>query len=115
MLKLILNEDFSHAIMSNNFSQSTTFQIDNYSTHQTSMNFNIDAASIANLLLFENSPITSLRIMEGETLLVNLAFGTNNVYILNYNTNIYEGGQNTSVSISQVEIQANEEPEGEGE
>ena len=50
MLKLIFNEDFSHAVMSSSFSQSTIFQITNYSTRQVTMNFNIDAASINNLV-----------------------------------------------------------------
>lgn len=120
MLKIILNEDFSHALMSDNFSQSTVFEISNYSTHSTNMNFNITAASIPNLLVFENTPITKLRIMEEEgEVITNLNFNTRNIFILSYNTSIYNGGQNTNVSIGQVALpeQNNEEEaeEGEGE
>lgn len=118
MLKLIFNEDFSHAIMSDNFSQSTIFEITNYSTHQTQMNFNIDTASINNLVFFENKPITKLRIMNSaEELLVNLTFGNDiRLYVLSYNTNLYDGGQSTNVSIGQVSVSVPEENnEGEGE
>lgn len=119
MLKLIFNEDFSHAMMSSSFSQSTTFQIDHYSTHATSMNFNIDAASIANLVYFENTKINSIRIMDGTDLLMNLNLNNIEVFILSYNTNLYDGGQSTNVNMGQVQRTIPEpeniEPEGEGE
>lgn len=122
MLKLVFNEDFSHALMSDNFSQSTNFQIENYSSHSTNMNFNITAASIPNLLYFENVPITKVRVMEesGEVI-TNLTFSTSNIFVLSYTTNIYSGGQNTNVSMAQVALPENTsepentEPEGEGE
>ena len=115
MLKIIFNEDFSHFLMSTNFSQSTVFEITNYSAHSTNMNFNIDAASITNLLAFENVPITKLRIMtiDGEAI-TNLNFSNQNLYILSYSTNIYDGGQSTNVSIGQVALpETNNEGEGE--
>ena len=119
MLKLIFNEDFSHAVMSDNFSQSTILEVANYSTRSINMNFNITATSIPNLLAFENTKITSLRIQEENgNEVVRFNFGTSNIYILNYNTNIYNNGQNTNVSMGQVNIiepEEPEEPESEGE
>lgn len=115
MLKLIFNEDFSHAVMSSSFSQSTVFQITNYSTRQVTMNFNIDAASINNLVAFEDTPITKLRVQdESGEVIMNLTLSVNNLYILSYSTNIYDGGQSTNVSIGQVNIpETNNEGEGE--
>jgi len=86
------------------------------------MNFNITAASIPNLLYFENVPITKVRVMEesGEVI-TNLTFSTSNIFVLSYTTNIYSGGQNTNVSMAQVALPENTsepentEPEGEGE
>lgn len=105
MLKLVFNEDFSHAVMSSSFSQSTVFQITNYSTRQVTMNFNIDATSISNLVAFEDTPITKLRVLdESGEVIMNLTLSVNNLYILSYNTNIYDGGQSTNVNIGQVVI-----------
>lgn len=115
MLKLIFNEDFTHAVMSSSFSQSTIFQITNYSTRQVTMNFNTDAASISNLVAFEDTPITKLRIQdENGEVIMNLTLSVNNLYILSYSTSIYDGGQSTNVSIGQVVIpETNNEGEGE--
>ena len=116
MLKLVLNEDFVHSIDIDNYNQSTVLSITNYSTHSTSITFVTRADSIANVMTFENTPITGLRIRDdaGETLL-NLNLTDKNVYVLNYNTSIYNGGQNTSVSLGQVAVAAPENSEGEGE
>ena len=118
MLKLIFNEDSNHALMVGNFSQSTIFEITNYSTHQTQMNFNIDTLSINNLMAFENVPLTKLKILDStEEILIDLTFENDvKLYILSYNTNLYDGGQSTNVSIGQVIVQAPEENnEDEGE
>lgn len=116
MLKLVLNEDFSHAIDINNYNQSTVLAINNYSSHSTSVTFTTLAASVASIMAFENTPITSLRIRDdaGETI-INLNLTGKNIYILNYNINIYNGGENTSVSLGQVSAAAPENNEGEGE
>ena len=45
---------------------------------------------------------------------MNLTLSVNNLYILSYSTNIYDGGQSTNVSIGQVNIpETNNEGEGE--
>lgn len=116
MLKLILNEDFVHAIDIDNYNQSTVLNVDHYSSHQTSASFTTRASSVSNIMAFENVKITSLRIRDeaGETI-TNLSLNDGNMYLLNYNTNIYVGGQNTNVTIGQVNIPEQPEEEGEGE
>lgn len=102
MLKMILNEDDLHPISVNNFNYYVTLGIEDYTTKSSSLNFNTDIASIPNVDVFENTPITSLTLIQGEdTEVVTLTF-QENFYILNYSANIYDGGSNNAVAMGYI-------------
>jgi len=104
MIKIIFNNDAEHVIGAENFNYSTTFKIDNYSSHSDNANFTMISNSIDALQRFENTPITSIKIMNSDnTDITTLAF-ENEVYILNYNSNIYENNMNTYVNLGKVNL-----------
>lgn len=107
MIKIILNNDTAHPILTREMNYSSTLKVDDYSSHHDSIIFNIEVQSINNISLFENVEITSLKLIKVETEeeIVNLTF-TDDVYIISYNATIFDGGANTHMTIAKVDKQA---------
>lgn len=106
MIKIILNNSEENTLFANDFNYSASLQITNYSNRVDSISFSIAAESLDDIVAFEDTPITSIKITkEDDTLIANLPFEGNNLYVLNYNTNIYnENSINSQVNIGRVNI-----------
>lgn len=106
MIKLILNNNEENILLVNNFNYFASLQIANYSNRSDNIDFSIAAESLDDVAAFEDTPITSIKITkEDNTLIANLSFEGDNLYVLNYNTNIYsEDSINSQVNIGRVNI-----------
>lgn len=104
MMKIIFNNDIEHVIEVENFNYSTTFKINNYSNYSDSINFNIIGNSISELQKFENILITHIKIVNSNDEDITTLSFEEELYILNYNDNIYETGINTYVNLGKVNI-----------
>ena len=110
MIKIILNNDNEHIIEANEMNYSTTMGIVNYSQHTVNINLNITITSLSNIQNFENVRIQALTILNEENEeIVSLAF-SGNLYIMNFNTNIYANSSSAYVSIGEINFPSNEEP-----
>jgi hypothetical protein len=102
MVKIIFNNDTEHAIEVENFNYSVTFRVDNYSTHSDNVNFNIIGDFFVTLQTFENVAITSIKIMNSNDEDITTLTFEDELYILNYNGNVYETGVNAYVNLGKV-------------
>lgn len=106
MLKIYFNNDTENVILASDFNYSAALQITNYSVRSDNINFTIAAESLDELVSFENTPITSIKVTKADdTVITELPFEGNNLYVLSYNTNIYgEDSINSQVNIGRIHI-----------
>ena len=104
MVKVILNNETEYPLIANEVNYSATLQIDGYSEHVDTLNMNISISSAENLIHFENTPLESIEILNSQDEpFTTITFG-NNIYIISYNTNIYDNNAAINVSINKVSI-----------
>lgn len=113
MIKIILNNDEAHIIEATEMNYSTTMGINNYSQHVINISLNINIASLASIQIFEGIRIETLTILNEENEEVVSLIFPGNLYIMNFNSNIYSNNSSTYVNIGEINLPSNEEVEEE--
>lgn len=104
-MKLIINKDTEHYLLAQDINYNIIYQIQNYSTHTSSLNCRIENNNINNADYFEDIPITSIDIYNSQDILMtSFTFNTNNCYILNINTTVEENIVNSFIRFGTINI-----------
>ena len=102
MMKIIFNNDSEHALSVSQINYNTVYQINNYTTRHDSLDVQLAATSLGNLGAFENTALTSMKILNNADEEISTIALPENFYITNSNVSFYENSNSISVVFGSI-------------